>query len=150
MEDNKEKRIGFEIKKTSNLIKSKFAEIIQSTYQESDFPEQYCWILGYLYRHRDRVIIQKDIEQAFCVCRATMSKTITCLENKGYIERKEVQGDKRINQIALTEKGLEQESKVRNSIAIFEKQLSSNLTDEEKQQLFSVLNKITNILKEEN
>ena len=142
MSENKEKRLGFEIKKVSNLIKTRFGEIVQSTYDSKDFPENYSWILGYLFRHRDRVVCQKDLEKAFCVGRATMSKMLTCLEDKGYIERKNVDTDKRLNQIVLTEKGLKLESKIKESIDNFDNKLLATLSDEEREQMFALLEKL--------
>lgn len=149
MGETKEKRIGFEIKKVSNLLKSKFTEIVRSNHDSSDFPQQYFWILGYLYRNRDSVICQKDLEKAFCQGRATMSKTVSALESMGYIERKQVEGDKRLNRIALTEKGTEQENKVKESLIQFDEKLKAVLTDDEKEQLFTILDKLSDALQEQ-
>ena len=104
-----DRRIGFEIKKTANLFKKKFAEIVKENGDKNEISEQYCWILGYLYRRKQDTICQKDLEKAFCSKRATMSKILTKLEDEGYIERRMVKGDKRLNQIALTEKGLQEQ-----------------------------------------
>ena len=90
MGELKEKRIGFEIKKTANLIKTKFSEAVQTAFEtcdSDDINEQCCWILGYLYRHGNSIVCQKDLEKAFCVGRATMSKMLTNLEGREYIER---------------------------------------------------------------
>lgn len=141
-----ERKIGFEIKKTANLFKKKFGEIVKETSGKSDFSEQYCWILGYLYRRKDTVICQKDLEKAFYAKRATMSKLLTKLESEGYIERREVQGDKRLNQIALTEKGLLEQENIQNNIDCFDRKITSILSENERKILFEILDRIDNAL----
>ena len=100
--ENNQRKIGFEIKKVSNLFKRKFGEIIRRDDRLNDIPRHSIWVIGYLYNRKDQVICQKDLEKAFCTNRATMSKILTQLENLGYVQRTPVKGDKRLNQISLT------------------------------------------------
>lgn len=146
--ENKQRKIGFEVKKISNLFKKRFNDIIQCDERFSNIPKQSVWIIGYLFNRKDQIICQKDLEKAFCTNRATMSKILTQLEDLGYIQRTPVEGDKRLNQICLTEMGIQKETCTRKKIDEFEEQVLSKFSDEEINQIFAVLDKLNFVLEE--
>ncbi len=63
------------------------------------------WILGYLAQNEDKDVFQRDIEEQFQVRRATVSKMIRLMEQKGLVERRAVPYDARLKKLALTQKG---------------------------------------------
>lgn len=141
-----ERRLGFEIIKMSNLFKAKLSEKLSCNEQLKDFPKQYAWILGFLYRRKDEITCQKDLQNAFCMNRATISKILTQLEEMDYIQRKPVKGDKRLNCIILTDKGNELELEMRKQIASFEKDFISKFTDDEIKDMFYLIDKLTSVM----
>ena len=64
------------------------------------------WIIGYLYRHRDTPVFQRDIEREFSITRSTVTNILQLMERKGYIERRSVPQDARLKQLVLTEEGI--------------------------------------------
>jgi len=63
------------------------------------------WIIGYLYKNRDRIVYQKDLEKEFNITRSTASKVVILMEKKGLVERHAAPDDARLKQLVLTEKG---------------------------------------------
>jgi DNA-binding MarR family transcriptional regulator len=64
-------------------------------------------ILGFLAQMElsGKDVFQRDLEETFQVRRATVSKIICLMEQKGLIERRPVPQDARLKKIVLTEKG---------------------------------------------
>ena len=99
-------------------------------------------ILGILLAHEDG-LRQKNIAESMHIGPSATSEFIDKLEQTGYIERRPDPDDGRATRIYLTEKGkarayeLEDERKERFAF------LFTALTDEEKEQLIALLDKLT-------
>ncbi len=134
-------RIGWQIKVISNLIKREVA---------NRGCEQYCdeltgnnmFIIGYLAKHRNEDVFQKDLEAFFSVRRSTMSTIIIRMEQKGFLVRESVSHDARLKKLVLTDKGERIHDMIESGIADVEKRLSSGLSEDEKQTLFCLLEKL--------
>lgn len=63
------------------------------------------WIIMYLHKNRDKVVYQKDLEKEFNITRSTASKVVILMEKKGLVERLSVEGDARLKQLVLTDRG---------------------------------------------
>jgi len=72
------------------------------------------------------------------------------MEQKGYIERVSVESDARLKKIVLTEKAVEIHHKITKEIEIREKKLRLGVSDEELEIFFSVMNKFSKNMEEEN
>ena len=74
---------------------------------------------------------QRDLEKESRVRRSSISSLIKNLEDNGYIERIDVDGDKRKKEVIITEKGIEAETLVKETIKSLEEKLVDGLTKEE-------------------
>lgn len=96
--------VGLTIKELNNLICKKsyilFTEEIHDTISYSGFQ-----VLGYLYDHADCRVLQKDIERLIGCSRATASKLLKLLEEKGYAQRVMDEQDTRQRRVSLTPLG---------------------------------------------
>lgn len=139
----KSKKLGFEIHKTSRIIKR---------YIDSDATKSYVdkmtgthgWAIGYFYKNRDRDIFQKDFEQEFDIRRSTASAILSLMEKNDLIVRESVPYDARLKKIVLTDKALEVQNIVDEAFERFESTMKQNISDEELEMFFSVLDKINN------
>ena len=135
------RKIGFELHKTSRLIKR---------YMDSDAAKSYVdkvtgthgWAMGYLFHNRDRDIFQKDFEQEFNIRRSTASSILSLMEKNGLIKRESVDYDARLKKITLTEKAIEIQTIVDTAFGRMENMLGQNISDSELEIFFSVLDKI--------
>lgn len=142
-------RIGWQIKVLSNLIKREVGNFGCDKYQD-ELTGNNMFIIGYLARHRDEDVFQKDLEEFFSVRRSTMSTIILRMEQKGFLSRESVSHDARLKKLVLTEKGEQIHEMIESKIEDTEKKLSSGLTEDEKQTLFHLLEKLRRNLESDN
>lgn len=136
-----DKRICKDIHIVSNKIRRKMDNL---TGQFDCTHSQFTVIL-YLMRNKDRDIFQRDIEEEFDIRRSSVSATLSNLEEKGYIIRSSVSQDARLKKITVTYKGekfIEESMKIING---FEKELVSQITEEELDIFYRVLNKLSEV-----
>lgn len=100
------------------------------------------WVMKYLYANRDQVICQKDIEHSFAIRRSTVTNIIQLMEKKGYVERRPVPGDARLKQVLLTSKGESSHLQIEHIISMLEKEQMKDITEEEMDSFYQVMNKI--------
>lgn len=139
------KQLGFEIHKTSRLIKR---------YADSDATKSYVdkmtgthgWAVGYFYKNRHRDVFQKDFEQEFNIRRSTASSILSLMEKNELIKRESVPYDARLKKITLTQKALDVQAVVNEAFSRFESTMKQSISDEELEIFFRVLNKINNNL----
>lgn len=139
------KKLGFEIHKTSRIIRR---------YMDSDASKSYVdkmtgthgWAVGYFYRHRDRDIFQKDFEQEFNIRRSTASAILSLMEKNDLIKRESVPYDARLKKIVLTQKAIDVQIFVEEAFERFDRTMKQNISDDELEIFFSVLEKINNNL----
>ena len=143
-----EKYIGMEISKTSNVIRRSFGKT-EFKRQLEEATGKNGWIIGYLARHRDREIFQRDIENEFSMRRSTVSSMIKLMEKKGYIRRESVEGDARLKKLVLTEKSLETYSRMMKEIDQNEALMRRNISPGELEVFFRVLERIRQNLNDE-
>ncbi|KPU46291.1 transcriptional regulator SlyA [Oxobacter pfennigii] len=94
-------------------------------------------------------INQKELSDILYVEKSTVAKAVKHLETKGYIQRKQVEKDKRYYSLHLTEKGrgafAEVESVFSEILGIFSKNIPESVIDE----TIEVLKKVIDNLYEE-
>ena len=135
------RKLGFEIHKTSRLIKR---------YMDSDATKSYVdkmtgthgWAIGYFANNRHRDIFQKDFEQEFNIRRSTASAILSLMEKNELIKREGVPHDARLKKIALTNKALEVHSVVTEAFERFESTIKEGISEEELEVFLKVLDKI--------
>ena len=74
--------------------------------------------------------------------RSTMSTIILRMEQKGFLTRQSVAYDARLKKIVLTEKGERVHAAIESKIEDTEQKLSANFSEDEKQMLFRLLEKL--------
>ena len=104
-------------------------------------------ILDYLKTHDGSN--QKEIAQACFLEAGSLTSILNKMEEKGLVERKVLNGNRRSFHIFLTEKGHQQQTLVQNAFQSIEKIALSGISDEDYQQFLSVYSKIYHNLKDQ-
>ena len=87
-------------------------------------------------------IRQKELVEKLHIGQSSTSELINKLEDDGYIERKVDEADKRATLLFLTEKGQARAAEVADERAAMFENVFSKLTDEEKQTLSDIFDKL--------
>ena len=135
------RKVGFEIHKTSRIIKRYIDSDASKSYVDK-MTGTHGWAVGYFYRNRDKDIFQKDFEQEFNIRRSTASHILSLMEENGMITRESVPYDARLKKIVLTEKAMNIEEEVMQFFDKLEQEFEKNITKEELEIFYSVLDKI--------
>ena len=98
--------------------------------------------MGYLYKHREEDVFQRDLEQAFRIRRSSASRLLSRMEEQGLIRRESVAQDARLKKLVLTEKAIALHSSVEARIRRMETMISAGLTEEEMAQFLATAAKI--------
>ena len=88
------------------------------------------------------MFFQKDIEKQFGVGRSTVTNIIQLMEKKGYLQREAVEKDARLKKLILTDMGKELHEKLDHLIEQLNEETLKNVTDEELDVFFRVLEKV--------
>ncbi len=97
-------------------------------------------VLDYLSLHNGS--IQKDIAAGCCIDVATMTGILSRMEDKGLIERRNENGNRRSLYVYLTEKGKRTAQEVQSIFLLNEQTAFSGLDSKEKEQFLETLYKI--------
>ena len=144
----KEKQLHFQIHRTSRLIKRYIDNTHTKAYIDN-MTGNHGYILGFVYENRDRDIFQRDIEKEFNLRGSTVTNMLNLMEKNGLIERKSVDGDRRLKKIVLTENACEIQQHVLSDIERLEETISKGIDKKDIEVFFSVLDKINSNIKEE-
>lgn len=146
MEDNQ--YIGLEISRVHNLLRRNFTQNGVDCEPEG-MTGKYGWIIGYLVEHLDEDIYQKDIESVFSLRRSTVSNMLKLMERKGYVDRLPVDNDARLKKLVPTQKALDIHRRMVEELQKREQLLRQNITAEELDTFFVVLQKLRRNMGEE-
>lgn len=144
----KEKQLHFQIHRTSRLIKRYIDNTHTKAYIDN-MTGNHGYILGFVYENRDRDIFQRDIEKEFNLRGSTVTNMLNLMEKNGLIERKSVDGDRRLKKIVLTENACEIQQHILSDIERLEKTITKGIGKKDIEVFFSVLDKINSNIKEE-
>ena len=139
-----ENDLGFQIHNLSNLLGRYIEQSSSDLKLEENVSRSNVWIISYLAHHSDKDIFQKDIENTFSIRKSTVSKVIGLMEEKGYLCRKDVDYDARLKKLVLTEQGWRLHSLMCEERKRIEKSLRQNISEDELQTFFLVIEKIKN------
>lgn len=129
-----EKSIGFKINQTANKINNKYTQLLQAF---NIAPEQRATLEIIKYQEN---VNQTKIANILGKDKTTISRTLSTLEKKGFIQKKHI--DKRTNLIKLTEVGDEILNKSSNLVKDFRNSLFNNLEKNEITLLLNLLEKV--------
>ncbi len=136
-----EKKVHGTIMCISNLIRRNLDH--SETKKKMDkLTNMNSFIIGYLYKNKDREIFQKDIEEVFSYRRSTASAVIGLMEEKGYVVRNSVEYDKRLKRIELTPKALQMGIQIEEDIKRLEGRMTEGIGPEELEIFYKVAGKI--------
>ncbi len=141
----KDTKIGFEVHKTSRIIKRYMdSDAVKSRIDQ--MTGTHGWAIGYLYDNQDKDIFQKDFEKEFDIRRSTASAILSLMEKNELIKRESVSYDARLKKITLTKKAIDLQAQVVLSFDKFEQTIQNGISKEELEIFLSVLEKINNNL----
>lgn len=143
-DDNVPRRVGAEVKMISNMIHRRI--IAGQCGEEDQLTASNGWILGYLAHNEDREVYQRELEEKFNVRRATISKTLSLMEQKGLIERVAVPKDARLKRILLTDKGRRHNCDMIAEFDRIEEEITEGIPPEKLDTFFEVCGLIKNKL----
>ena len=121
--------------------------IIKSQKYEKYINHTQMQIILYLIRHEGEDVCQKDLEIETHLKKASITGTLDSMEDKGIILRKQSEEDKRKNLIYLSEKTLNEKERIKKRINEIEEKINNNISEEELNQFYSVIDKMKANLK---
>ena len=132
--------VGFRIRTLSVAIK----RAVEASKARSGFSctGTHGWVIGYLYENRHRDVYSRDIEKQFSVRRPTMNAILQLMEKNGLLIREPDEKDARLKKIKLTQKALEIHELHKAHIDSFEKAIREDLSDEEMEVFFKIMDKL--------
>ncbi len=137
---DKEEHIGKKINIFANRIHRKISKEVA----QYGITGVQARILGFIYHKSDkRDIFQRDIEEELDVRRSSVTSVLQLMEKNGYIKRVSVSEDARLKKIILTDKGLEIQKNVYNSILQVEKTLRDELSHAEMNMLVDLIDRLS-------
>lgn len=135
------RKVGYEIKTLNNLIERNIVEIHKNINECVITPAQ-LEIIIYLLNKKEA--FQNELENYLKIRRSTISGILKTLEKNNMIKKIKSLDDSRINKIILTDFCLEKIKKIQKQATIYEKKMTNNITDEELEIFFKVIDKIKN------
>lgn len=143
----RKKHVGFEIRGISNMIKRRLDNIIlQDDGQTAT--GVHGWVIGYLYDNMGKDVFQRDLESEFRIRRSTITEIIKLMEKNGYIKREPVSYDARLKKLMLTRKAVMFHEKIEEYIENLEEQITRDISDEDMDVFFAVMEKMKRNLTE--
>ena len=130
----------------SNLIRRRFNSTLNS--EDEAISGSNGWILGYLVQNDGRDVFQRDLEEEFHVRRATVSKTICLMVQKGLIERQSVPSDARLKKLVITEKGRRLNAEIIERFDAIERDVVKDIPPDKLEKFFEVCDMIVKNLSE--
>lgn len=135
--------IGRYVHILSRQIKRKIDESVA----KYDVTSVQCAIIGFIsYKSVNGDVFAKDIESNFNMRRATVAEVVSLMEKNNLIKREVSNEDARLKKIVLTEKSLKIKENFEKDIKEVERELVKGFTEEEKQELLRLINKMSNNL----
>lgn len=136
-------RIGFRIKTLSRMIKKEI-DNTPTFRQNENLTGIQGWVLRFLYdkEKAGEDVFQRDVERTFQIRRSTATELFNTMEQNGYVVRTPVERDARLKKLSLTEKGRHLQEEVLSAIDGVDQSLTRGFTEEEKETLIRLLEKL--------
>ena len=134
------RRIGLELAAIGNLIKRRVPNIPNA---ENELTRMQMWVINYI-RRRDseKDMCQGELERAFNITRATASNLLKRMERDGLITRENVFHDARMKKILLTDEAIRRSDEVRRHIDENERLMAQNISSDDMEVFFRVIDQI--------
>ncbi len=145
-----ERRLGIQLRNVNNMIKRNI--INQPTNKLMDkLTGTNTWLIAYIAEQTDKGkdVFQKDIEETFGITRSCVSKVISLMEQKGFIQREAVAYDARLKKLTLTDEASKYAKSMREDADEMEKKLIAGFTEAEIDKLCEYLERIVGNLEKD-
>lgn len=109
---------------------------------DETFSGRNLWVLRYVKDREGTDVYQRDLEREFKVRRSTISHMIDLMVRKQYLIRENVEGDRRLKRLRLTEKGETMLREVAHSIDELEARLRSSFSETDYANLTRLLDQL--------
>lgn len=133
MEDNKK------ISSLLKMIDIRIRQDLDARNEDMQISSMQMQVLHYLCAHTDREINPSDIGRCFRISKPTVAGVLRRLEEKGFLHFCESAKDNRYKQIVLDDKAFQCIARLRDNFARMEHKLYAGLTEEQIDQLRSLL-----------
>lgn len=134
---------GWYIKRIDNALAKEAARNMQAhalTIQQNH-------VIAMLHHAPDGTLTLKEMEEHFGAAQSTVAGLIARMEKKGLVEGFGDPADRRVKRVRLTEAGRAMGQGCRQDVVLSEKRLTALLTEEEKTQLLTLLQKVYEAVK---
>lgn len=146
MIDESKLKLGLDISRIHHIISRKMDAAVISSIDDNLTVSQ-AYVIDFIYMEgKQRDIFQKDLEKEFDLKRSSISLMLNNMEKSDLIQREPVAEDACLKKIVLTERAIMLNENISNVISSIENKLSENITLEEINVFYSVLDKIRNNL----
>ena len=136
------RHIGYEVRTLDNMI-GRLVNAYQAKVDEkAGINRMQGWIIGYLYRHSEEDVFQKDVEAEFQIARSTASGILQVMEKKNLITRESIPRDARLKRLVLTEKGMEFQMEIMENFERVQRTLSEDIPPEKMECFLEVVDLI--------
>ena len=142
----KKRKIPFEIKMLDNMLTRKICENMKKN-EICSISHVQADILEYIYKNKNVVVYQNDIEKEIGARRSTISGILKTMEKNGLIIKNDSLVDARKKEISLTQESIEKHKEMEKNVVFFEKELLKGISYEEVKIFFKVIDKLKENLK---
>lgn len=115
--------------RTLTLALNRYLERQATPDKREKIPEIQAMTLGYLYRHQDQVVLQKDLEQHLQIRKSTTSTLVQRMLAKGLLATQPAPQDSRAKQLLLTDLARQQIHQIDTSAREVERHLRQGISD---------------------
>jgi len=137
----KEKNTLFELKKLTHLILNEIeVNMDEESKKKVPSPTQ-IRIIGYIMEH-DNNVLQKELENALGISRATVSDVLKTMEKNNLIERVQSDIDTRTNKVILKESAIKKLEEGKTLFELISSKMYENISNDELILFNSILNKM--------
>lgn len=137
-----ERQIGYEVHTLDNTIRRLVDAYQSKVGEKAGITRMQGWVIGYLCRHVNEDIFQKDLESEFQMARSTASGVLQIMEKKELITRESIPRDARLKRLVLTEKGMEFQREIIENFQKVQQALNRDIPPEKLKCFFEVADQI--------
>jgi len=133
--------VAFQLKVLDNLIKKRL-DASNRADEAGELTRMHFWIIGFLVKHEQEDVFQKDVENRFRISRSTTSSILSLMEKKGLLQRCSVPYDARLKKIVLLPKARQLHEKCMENLHEMEQTVENALSSEERDNFMNYIAKI--------
>ena len=135
-----DREIGFYLKKLFQTMEKELNKDLENI----DLTSMQAHVLIYLYKNKNNVTNQRDIERKFALTNPTVNGILNRLEKKGFIKRLVSHIDARNKEISLTDKSISLINDMKKSAIKLENKMTLGIEKDELDIFYKVIKKMFN------